>query len=79
GLSDRLPDISFHALWKAMQHDKKVIGGEVIGVWPTKIGEVVIRPLNKRLCQNWYDRLSTAKRSRSRAGGGRRSRSEVST
>ena len=54
GLSDRMPKISFAALWGAMQHDKKVIGGQVVGVWPVRIGEVVIRPLEKEACAEWF-------------------------
>ncbi len=62
GLSGDLPKCSFASLWAAMQHDKKVIGGKVVGVWPTKIGEVVMRPLERRLCAEWHrERFSQAK------------------
>lgn len=54
GLSDDMPKTSFAALWDAMQHDKKVIGGKVVGVWPVRIGEVVICPLDKRACAAWH-------------------------
>jgi 3-dehydroquinate synthase len=54
GLSDRLPDTSFAALWKAMQHDKKVADGQVVGVWPVGIGKVVIRSLDKQACADWH-------------------------
>ena len=55
GLPDRLPPkTSFGALWRAMQHDKKVMGGTVIGVWPVRIGEVVIRPLVEDSCAEWF-------------------------
>ena len=55
GLPDRLPPkTSFGALWRAMQHDKKVMGGTVIGVWPVRIGEVVIRPLAEESCAEWF-------------------------
>jgi 3-dehydroquinate synthase len=55
GLPDRLPPkTSFGALWSAMQHDKKVVGGTVIGVWPVRIGEVVIRPLAEESCAQWF-------------------------
>jgi 3-dehydroquinate synthase len=57
GLSDDMPTTSFAALWGAMQHDKKVIGGEVVGVWPVRIGEVVIRPLDKQACVAWHRSL----------------------
>ncbi|HET9313597.1 MAG TPA: 3-dehydroquinate synthase [Nitrospira sp.] len=55
GLPDRLPPkTSFGALWRAMQHDKKVMGGTVIGVGPVRIGEVVIRPLAEESCAEWF-------------------------
>jgi 3-dehydroquinate synthase len=58
GLPDRLPPrTSFGALWSAMQHDKKVVGGQVIGVWPLRIGEVVIRPLEQKACAAWFRTL----------------------
>jgi 3-dehydroquinate synthase len=56
-LSDDMPKTSFAALWGAMQHDKKVIGGKVVGVWPVRIGEVVIRPLDKQACAAWHRSL----------------------
>jgi hypothetical protein len=37
-----------------MQHDKKVVGGRVIGVWPVKMGEVVIRPIERQVCEEWF-------------------------
>ncbi len=40
-----------------MQHDKKVIGGQVVGVWPVKIGEVVIRPIEEQVCAEWFRRM----------------------
>ena len=58
GLSPDFPKTRFTSLWGAMQHDKKVIGGRVIGVWPTKIGEVVIRPLDKQVCAGWFKSLA---------------------
>jgi 3-dehydroquinate synthase len=54
GLSESLPGVSFRSLWAAMQHDKKVMAGQVVGVWPVRIGEVVIRPLDQRACEAWY-------------------------
>ena len=65
GLPDRLPPrTSFEALWSAMQHDKKVVGGTVIGVWPGRIGDVVIRPLEKEACAQWFRTLGTLPKSR---------------
>jgi len=54
GLSEAVPQTSFASLWGAMQHDKKVQGGRVIGVWPVKIGEVVIRPIEQQVCAAWF-------------------------
>jgi 3-dehydroquinate synthase len=55
GLHDQVPPkTSFRALWGAMQHDKKVVDGTVMGVWPVRIGEVVIRPLAEEACAEWF-------------------------
>ena len=62
GLSEQIPRTSVTSLWSAMQHDKKVIGGRVIGVWPVRIGEVVIRPIEQQVYEAWF--LSTYGRGR---------------
>jgi 3-dehydroquinate synthase len=54
GLSDQVSPISFTSLWSAMQHDKKVVEGRVMGVWPVRIGEVVIRPIEQQVCAEWF-------------------------
>jgi len=54
GLSKQVSQASFTSLWGAMQHDKKVVGGRVIGVWPVRIGEVVIRPIEQQVCAAWF-------------------------
>ena len=54
GLSEQVSQASFTSLWGTMQHDKKVIGGRVIGVWPVRIGEVVIRPIERQVCATWF-------------------------
>jgi len=82
GLAEAMPSVSFQSLWAAMQHDKKVVGGQVVGVWPVRIGEVVIRPLDQRACEDWYhnrhgrtSRLKPRRRStRRRSGTGNRKR-----
>lgn len=56
GLSDQISQASFMSLWGAMQHDKKVVGGRVIGVWPVRIGEVVIRPIEQQVGAAWFQR-----------------------
>lgn len=63
GLSERVSQRSFLPMWKAMQHDKKVVGGRVVGVWPVRIGEVVIQPIEQQMCAEWFQ---------SRHGRGRR-------
>jgi len=76
GLAEAMPSLSFQSLWAAMQHDKKVVGGQVVGVWPVRIGEVVIRPLDQRACEDWYQsrhgrtsRLKPRRRSTRRRSG----------
>jgi 3-dehydroquinate synthase len=54
GLPEQVSQTSFTSLWGAMQHDKKVVGGRVIGVWPVRIGEVVIRPIEQQVCAEWF-------------------------
>ncbi|HMF84943.1 MAG TPA: 3-dehydroquinate synthase, partial [Nitrospiraceae bacterium] len=56
GLSEQAAPSSFTSLWGAMQHDKKVVGGRVIGVWPVRIGEVIIRPIEQQVCAAWFQR-----------------------
>ena len=54
GLSEQVSEASFRSLWGAMQHDKKVIGGRVFGVWPVQIGKVLIRPIERQVCAAWF-------------------------
>ena len=54
GLSDRMPRWTPQKIWKAMLHDKKVSGGQVIGVWPVRIGQVRIGPIEKQVFEQWY-------------------------
>lgn len=53
GLPARLPKCTEPQLWRAMQHDKKVVSGQVIGVWPTRIGEVCMAPLERAPFRKW--------------------------
>jgi 3-dehydroquinate synthase len=53
GLSADLPAWQPKRLWKAMLHDKKVSAGQVIGVWPEKIGQVRIAPLSESTFARW--------------------------
>ena len=54
GLSEQVSQTAFGPIWKAMQHDKKVVGGQVIGVWPLRIGEVTIQPIKQQICAEWF-------------------------
>ena len=54
GLSDCMPQWTSQRIWKAMLHDKKVSGGRVIGVWPERIGQVRIGPIEKHVFEQWY-------------------------
>jgi 3-dehydroquinate synthase len=53
-LSDQMPRWTPSKIWKAMLHDKKVSGGRVIGVWPSRIGEVCMGPVEKHVFNRWY-------------------------
>jgi 3-dehydroquinate synthase len=54
GLPDSLPKITFTELWAAMQHDKKVAQGRVYSVFPERIGQVRIAPLERSDCKKWF-------------------------
>lgn len=54
GLSDRMPRWPAGKVWQAMLHDKKVSGGQVVGIWPEAIGRVRIAPLEERTFDRWY-------------------------
>ncbi|MBI4001507.1 MAG: 3-dehydroquinate synthase [Nitrospira defluvii] len=62
GLPTCLPRVTFSALWRAMQQDKKVSAGTVYCVVPERIGSVRIVPLEKDKTRAWFD----AARSRER-------------
>lgn len=56
GLPDRLPSVRFTELWGAMQHDKKVAQGRLYCVLPERIGQVVIRPLERDQVKRWFQK-----------------------
>ena len=66
GLSDRLTSPSLEKVWAAMQHDKKVSQGKVVGVWPQAIGRVRIAPLERATFAEWFQTTSVGARGRSR-------------
>ncbi|MDF0644792.1 MAG: 3-dehydroquinate synthase [Nitrospira sp.] len=62
GLADRMGSVSLPRLWEAMLHDKKAVAGQVVGVWPVRIGETVIKPVSKEVFVDWYKkRVKNAK------------------
>lgn len=54
GLPDELPRVTFSRLWNAMLHDKKVAQGRIHAVWPQRLGQVTIAPLERAVCQSWF-------------------------
>ena len=71
GLPATLPPVTFGKLWAAMQHDKKVAQGRLYCALPERIGRVVIQPLEREACRQWFDGQrrhgpSTGSRGRSR-------------
>jgi 3-dehydroquinate synthase len=57
GLPDRLPQWTSAKIWKAMLHDKKVSGGRVVGVWPERIGQVRMMPIDEPTFHQWHKTL----------------------
>ncbi len=55
GLPARLPNVTFSALWNAMQQDKKVSAGTVYCVVPDRIGSVRVVPLAKAQTRAWFE------------------------
>ena len=55
GLPTAIPaKMKFLDMWGAMQHDKKVIDGEIHCVLPKRIGEVQIVPLVRDSIRKWF-------------------------
>ncbi len=54
GLSDGLPAWQPGKIWKAMLHDKKVSHGQVVGVWPERIGQVRMTPIDEGAFRQWH-------------------------
>ncbi|MGC4099278.1 MAG: 3-dehydroquinate synthase [Nitrospira sp.] len=54
GLTDRMPRWKPQRIWNAMLHDKKVSGGRVVGIWPERIGQVRIGPIEQHVFERWY-------------------------
>ncbi|WP_447970576.1 3-dehydroquinate synthase [Nitrospira sp. M1] len=56
GLSDQLPKMKFSEFWTAMQHDKKVVNGNIHCVVPKAIGRVAVIPLEQKSVKKWFAR-----------------------
>ena len=57
GLPTSLPRVSFGALWKAMQQDKKVSAGTIYCVVPERIGFVRVVALEKDQARAWFETI----------------------
>lgn len=68
GLSDRLTSFSTGRVWTAMQHDKKVSQGKVVGIWPELIGQVRIAPIERATFAEWFQTVLVGARRRPRQG-----------
>ena len=54
GLPSSMPKMKFLDLWQAMQHDKKVIKGDIHCVLPKRIGDVSVVPLVRESIRRWF-------------------------
>jgi len=54
GLPSSMPKMNFLDLWQAMQHDKKVIKGDIHCVLPKRIGDVSVVPLVRESIRRWF-------------------------
>lgn len=61
GLPDRLPALKISDLWEAMQHDKKVVKGQIHCVLPREIGQVEVLPIARAAVTVWYRRHQRGK------------------
>ena len=64
GLPIAMPTMKFTDLWGAMQHDKKVVKGQINCVVPNRIGDVQVVPLVRQHIRQWFatSQVSRAKR-----------------
>ncbi len=68
GLPGQMTQTAFAPIWQAMQHDKKVVEGQVVGVWPVRIGEVTIQSIERQMCAEWFRAKHSRGRKSPRAG-----------
>lgn len=62
GLADCAGAYPAGRVWTAMQHDKKVSQGKVVGVWPEAIGRVRMAPLTRETFTTWYKQVRGGRR-----------------
>ena len=62
GLPDCLPPLKISDLWETMQHDKKMVQGQLHCVLPREIGQVEVLPLTRSAVTAWYRRSGKGKR-----------------
>jgi 3-dehydroquinate synthase len=67
GLPTSLPRVTFNALWRAMQQDKKVSAGTLYCVVPERVGSVQIVPLEMDQTRAWFNTIRTREARRGRA------------
>ena len=77
GLPSSMPRMKFLDLWQAMQHDKKVIKGDIHCVLPKGIGDVRVVPLVRESIRRWFSvqRSSSARLTKVVRSSASRSRS----
>ena len=77
GLPSSMPRMKFLDLWQAMQHDKKVIKGDIHCVLPKRIGDVRVVPLVRESIRRWFSvqRSSSARLTKGVRNSASRSRS----
>lgn len=54
GLMPQLPSVTGRQLWATMMRDKKVVQEQVYCVFPARIGEVTIAPVQPSIFKSWY-------------------------
>lgn len=65
GLPIAMPSMTFRDLWGAMQHDKKVVKGQINCVVPTTIGKVQVVPLVRQRIRQWFTASQSSRGKRS--------------
>ncbi|MGD9852530.1 MAG: 3-dehydroquinate synthase [Nitrospirales bacterium] len=58
GLPVAMPKWAFSDLWTGMQHDKKVVKGQINCVIPERLGQVQVLPLNRSDLQKWFSQTT---------------------